>query len=253
MASKVKAIIWFQGEQDAANKTPASNYYNAMQELYTSWQYDYGGFEHLYMYQIRNGCKLDIRDIGTIQQAQYNFALQHNQVTLFSSNLAKQSQDDCHFTFHEGYLKLSKPLFEAIRSTYHEHEDAETFKSISLKQIEKISLHEIEIHFTNSANYWIDTLCNNDFYINQNMEHPSEVKLLTDGLQLYFTNPIPNNYTISYAGHSGQIFPCISNQYENGLLCFYNLGDTIFMKNKYLFKNLKLQRVNLIFIFPSIN
>ncbi|MBK7762382.1 MAG: hypothetical protein IPI46_03285 [Bacteroidetes bacterium] len=232
MTDKIRAIIWYQGEQDAALNTDASEYVNLMQDLYENWQTDYNGIEHLYMYQIRNGCKLDIRNIGNIQQAQYNFAKQHSNITLLSSNLAKQSQDGCHFTFHEGYVKLSKQLLSAITYQQYFQDATQEFRSISLKQIEKVNPHEIRIYFTSSGQYEVDSLSKDDFYINQNMEHPSEIKVLPDGLQCYFLNPIPDEYTLSYCGHSGEIEPCITNQYGNGLLCFYNLGDTILVEKQ---------------------
>jgi hypothetical protein len=107
----IRALVWYQGENDAYKNTPYSDYFASLQSLYTAWMNDYKHLENIYIVQIKQGCNQKIESTVAIQQAQLDFDRSHKEVYLITTTEMKHYGDNCHFNYYSGYKLLGNKLY----------------------------------------------------------------------------------------------------------------------------------------------
>lgn len=106
LAQQARAIIWYQGESDAANILPWAQDFG---ELSSDWLADYPGIEQIYVFQLRNSCGAATLDMQNLQRLLPDF---FPLVTTLSTTAAP-GHDFCHF-FYEGYKEMGTQLARVI-------------------------------------------------------------------------------------------------------------------------------------------
>jgi len=224
----VRAIIWYQGEKDADLRTSYEDYKTKLNSLYNAWKEDYSGIENIYLFQIKHGCWQDKKYTGTIQQAQFDFALSDSNIHLISTNYIDHHSDSCHFNFHNGYQVLGYYVYLLMNYYQYRNLQSNEIFSLHIKQIQKVNEYQINIILNQKETIFVDQNSKNDFTLNLNDEMPIDIYNHEDTISLIFQNKIPDNYQLSYIGHSGNRYPAITNQYGQGLTSFYNQGESTF-------------------------
>lgn len=220
--SAVRAIIWYQGENDASICNTQNDYLNSFHKLFLGWKSDYPNFENLYLVQIRAGCQTDRYCSNVIQEAQRQIANYDSTVEVISTTNISHSLDNCHYNYLNGYKLLGKKISKLISVNQHNQIDTTGFHSPEVKccytsfdnRLDLILKYPVMLHF--------DALAASDFYITQTHAEPVHLSVTSDTIHLIFNDPILPGQTISYSGHAGSVHPVIENQDGNGLLCFYN-------------------------------
>lgn len=228
LTSHIRAIIWFQGEKDAGLGTTKSVYTNRLQSLYSSWHEDYPGFEHVYLYQIRFGCWQTGSFTSPIQQAQFDVALNHQDVILLATNNVDQYIDSCHYNFQAGYKILGDYAFEQINHYQYSNSATNGIRSLVPKQIQKINDYQIEIVLDNPITVFADAGVEKYFFLTKTNEKPVKLEVKENRLTLTFSNLLTGDNQLTYRGHPGNRFPTISDIHGHGLVSFDGLGDTSF-------------------------
>lgn len=111
----IRAIVWYQGENDAYKSTPYSNYLASLQSLYTAWKNDYNHLENIYVIQINQGCNQKVESTEAIQQAQFDFGQSHKEISLISTTDIAHYDDNCHFSYYHGYKLLGNKLYALMQ------------------------------------------------------------------------------------------------------------------------------------------
>lgn len=228
LTSHIRAIIWFQGEKDAGIGTTKSVYTNRLQSLYNSWHEDYPGFENMYLYQIRFGCWQADVYTRPIHQAQFEFALNHQDVIILSTNNVDQYIDSCHYNFQNGYRVLGDYAFEQMNHYQYDNSTTNGIRSLLPKQIHKINDYQIEIVLDNPIAVTADPGVEKYFFLSKTNEKPVKIEVNENRLTLSFQNLLTANNPLTYLGHPGNRFPSISDPHGHSLVCFDGLGDTNF-------------------------
>jgi len=102
LASRARAIFWYQGESDGAN---ASGWRSGFESMAEDWQEDFPGLEHLWIVQVRRGCgspSLQLRD--------FQRRLTHVDARIHAATAnGIYGHDGCHFHY-SSYVSLGTQL-----------------------------------------------------------------------------------------------------------------------------------------------
>lgn len=123
----IKAIVWYQGEADAADAVKICDYDNRFQSLYTSWKTDFPTVQRIYMMQINTltlantaacpACtNYNNMNAGRLRNMQRLTAASYSDVTLvptIGNAAADRSSDDIHYTI-SGYVRNGLLLYKLI-------------------------------------------------------------------------------------------------------------------------------------------
>ncbi len=99
---QARAIIWYQGESDAANTGPWAQDFGG---LVSDWRQDYPAIQKVYVFQLRNSCGLATLEMQNLQRLLPDFL---PLVTTLSTTAAP-GHDFCHFRY-EGYRQMGTQL-----------------------------------------------------------------------------------------------------------------------------------------------
>jgi Carbohydrate esterase, sialic acid-specific acetylesterase len=117
VADNVRAIFWHQGESNS--RSTWVNYESNFQKLYTQWKNDFGGLEHIYVFQIHPGCggefQSELRDI------QRRFPLNYDDIEVMST-VGLPGHDGCHYKT-EGYYEMALWLFRQLARDFYGSSD----------------------------------------------------------------------------------------------------------------------------------
>ncbi|HNF72139.1 MAG TPA: sialate O-acetylesterase, partial [Chitinophagaceae bacterium] len=226
----IRAIIWYQGEQDAANHLSEQNYFDSLKTLYHAWKQDFPNTEQVYVFQIRAGCNQQKDDVKRIQEAQRRFCETYADATCLSTGAGKQSSIDlCHFTFTKGYALLAAQLARQMQiQLYHERYTPTVF-SRSVRGAYLLNEHDVDLVCDYSVPCKADIAVCNDFYIEDYKFKPVEILKSDAGFRLHFNESLQSSYRLNYTGHAGVPVPFLGDIHGNAMLAFSRLPlfDTI--------------------------
>lgn len=222
--NSIRAFVWYQGEQDAKNEMPGSEYFMLLQQLMDDYFSNYPGLEHCFMFQVRKGCSTPPDPIGEIQRAQLDLDAQEENIHLISSNYAEH--DGCHF-YLAGYRRLAERLIRQV-SFFVNHDSSITnpvspkIKSIGFQNDSTllVTIQDAQLPLES------DGEVARDFKIEWFDLHPYRVSAIGHKLVLYFNQPIPWAYQLTFTGHEGPAYPGIFDARKEGLLSFYEVPIT---------------------------
>jgi len=109
-----RALIWSQGENDAAIGSSYNYYFNALNELVTHWTNDYSTLENIYIFQTSLGCTGSDSSHIPIIKSQVDVAKYNSKIQLISTNDIPHAYDNCHFTATNGYDIFANRLFNLV-------------------------------------------------------------------------------------------------------------------------------------------
>jgi len=119
LQSHVRGIIWSQGEWDGKYHTTESEYISRFNALQSAWLEDYPNFEETYILQTTNGCDINLEDLMIIKEAQRKIAESDMSIAIVPTSALMNSNDDCHFTFENGYSVFADRLYNLISTKFY--------------------------------------------------------------------------------------------------------------------------------------
>ncbi len=224
----IRAVIWYQGENDAKVQTDKETYIERNLNLFKQLQEDYPNIENFYMFQIKNACKQNIIANNTIQQAQLEVASQSKKVHLISTGDIALGKDNCHYNYENGYRVLGKRIYQLAKYfQYNQSYTDDDFYPAPVKV--KSYKSNVVIYFNHASKINLDANCAiKDFYLNDSL-NPKQIKSKMNTLILSFDKEINSGNFISYTSAQNQK-PCpILNNSNNQILSFSNFPiDTVY-------------------------
>src|SRR5690625_587030 len=101
VAETIRAIFYYQGENDNERPKRHSDGYQVLRE---DWAVDYPGVERFYCTQVRPGCGVTTENVA-LREAQRRLGDIYPNTFIMPSN-GLESHDGCHFLFTDGYEEL---------------------------------------------------------------------------------------------------------------------------------------------------
>lgn len=130
LTSKIKAIIWYQGEIDvnaASGDINGQNpkgisgyttYANKFDSLYNSWKADYTGLQKIYVMQVRPlNCAGSSTNAQELRETQRQLQNTYSDVEIVST-MGIGSYLGCHYAY-QGYQQLAGQLFKRLDNTFY--------------------------------------------------------------------------------------------------------------------------------------
>ncbi len=220
---KIRAIIWYQGENDAYAGNSYEHYLTRMHTLYYSWKKDYHTVERIYIVQIKQGCKQDIMATGGIQQAQLDFSSAHSDVSILSTANIAHYADNCHFPYLQGYKIIGDKLCKMIHHFQYGSPYNLGIYSVEVMEAKRIGPTRLHLKIKNANSTFPDEEIKQNFYLNRSKQNPIGFQVKRDSLELTFLNEIALDESISYNGHTGVSLSNHPDSVGQGLLCFYQM------------------------------
>ncbi len=238
-AANLRALIWYQGENDAYAGTEYDTYLQQFHTLYNSWLADFKNLENVYAYQIKNGCNQNPVSTARIQQAQLDMAQLGSKMQLISTSDLAQSPDHCHFGYLNGYKLLGQKAAKIIN--YHQYHGTDTlsiFSPLIQAAILVDSLH-VKVVAKKVTDRFSYPEILKDFYLNSNFKNPVGLKVVNDTILLTFAEPVASGDGISYTDIQSTAAAYNGVLPFNGTLCFYNqhFENTVFVQPENYTKN----------------
>jgi len=112
LADKVRAILWYQGEEDVIVTTP-TDYKQYFNQVYDAWMEDYSSAEQVYLTEIRTGCFSQPHEAVLIQDALRQLVEELPKTSMLSTKGLLQ-HGDCHFEYEGGYKELGRRFYRLI-------------------------------------------------------------------------------------------------------------------------------------------
>jgi Carbohydrate esterase, sialic acid-specific acetylesterase/Secretion system C-terminal sorting domain len=115
LQNNVRAIMWDQGESDAANGTSTSAYADAFNTLQKSWKQDYPGFKKIYIFQTKTEEIEPLYNIIGIEEAERRVAVAGSPgIEIMSTSALKQDKEGLHFDYTGGYEEFGNRMYTLI-------------------------------------------------------------------------------------------------------------------------------------------
>ncbi len=230
VASKARAIFWYQGEANTA-----TNYLTNFTSLYNNWKTDYPNLEKVYVFQIRPGC-----NTGTT-----HLALRELQRTLGSSfsdiqtlpTVAVEGHDGCHSSV-SGYNTLAAQVFPIVARDFYSH-SASNINAPNIRSAWQPDSVTVIIRFgdgnvlSSTANGDVEingviTNIKKSFYLDGSNSNTSSIQISNDSIFLRLATADTVDYVTyvpdKYYDGTTKIYegPWIINQKGIGALTFHN-------------------------------
>ncbi|MDI9341954.1 MAG: sialate O-acetylesterase, partial [Sediminibacterium sp.] len=240
LSNFIKAIIWYQGENDIQLITSeALQYEENFAKLYNSWKSDFKHVERIYVFQVNNGCHgNDFNSGGLIRHILAQLKNSFSEISVISSIGVPLSPDICHYTCYN-YTKLALRLLPLIQKHIYKFALNDTdIVSPSVQSIKYKDSQVIQVHFDIPVNIQPPLLVNGslenvkDYFFDKGY-HPIPVKsiksennilsiTLTDTAKIHKTlTYLPNSYYKQ--GQSLYKGPWVMNRKNNlNALSFFN-------------------------------
>ncbi|MBX7043337.1 MAG: hypothetical protein K1X85_10595 [Ignavibacteria bacterium] len=156
LASKVKAIFWYQGESDGT--TAWTNYLSSFRTLYNTWKSDYPNFEKVFLFQTRPCCSEQYA--SQLREVQRKLPDEFPNIELIST-AGIPYYEGCHFGYY-GYLELANIVLRPFSYYFYGGTDTLNMRPPNIKAafFTTPSKNEIAVLFSNSnaASWPADTL-----------------------------------------------------------------------------------------------
>lgn len=115
LQNNIRAIIWSQGESDAAIGTSTASYINQFTNLQKAWQQDYPGFRKIYIFQTKTETIEPLYNIMNIEEAEREIAMTNAPaVEIMSTSALKPDSGGLHFDYTGGYEEFGNRVYELI-------------------------------------------------------------------------------------------------------------------------------------------
>jgi hypothetical protein len=213
---RVRGMLWYQGEADAS--TPAV-WRGQWLNLRQAWALDYPALSQIYLFQIRDDCSGDGRELREIQRELIDTSLD----TCVMSTTAVPSHDGCHF-WYAGYRELGDRLARVLGRDF--------YGSIDTEEIDPPNLQDAVWYDSAHTQVLLTFRDTNDHLI---FDPGAELSFSTDDdvaiqgglvagntVLLQLAGP-SNATTISYDGHAFD-GPWLQNLRGVGALTFCNVA-----------------------------
>lgn len=109
----LRAILWYQGEADGAGSQVHHDGFVALKD---DWTEDYGGFERIYVTQLRAGCGGDLLNSQEVQRV---LADDFPEITVMSTT-GLDAHDGCHYAYEGGYRELGNRYAALLGRDFYE-------------------------------------------------------------------------------------------------------------------------------------
>lgn len=226
--NRIRAIWWHQGESDATLGRNVSTYKSLFTSLKNQWMTDFPSVEHIFTFQIRQGCGNTVDNYLNIAEAQRQLAV--GNVHVVATNGATQNTDNCHFLYNLGYELFASRLSAQLASYLYNAAPAQDMLAPDVQKATLIAPNVIELTFANlnSATMVFIPGTNFDFRLEGLGSGVSVVKGVAIQNKVYLIlasiPALPS--TISYFGHQGVGSPYISTLNNNAALSFSQMNLT---------------------------
>ncbi|GAB2531339.1 hypothetical protein GCM10027085_22780 [Spirosoma aerophilum] len=187
VASQVKAIIWRQGEAEAANDP--SNYERVFPQLYKNWKKDYPGLKKIYHSQI-NLLTNNVVTAGTLRD------FQRRSKKLFPDNepiatVGLAGYQGLHYD-EAGYRQFGLELYRLVAGDLYQSADTSNIRSPNIQRVFFSTPEQNEI-----------TL---EFEPGQEMKWPADTIILNPATGIRYTQRLSDFFYTDYpTGESGLI------------------------------------------------
>lgn len=222
-SDRIRAIFWFQGENDAGSALGTEYYRLAFEKLSQSWHQDFPGLERIYVMQIRQGCGCSTEGTLGIQEGQRRLPGMMSDVQVMSSSGVERHSDDCHYNYKDGYEVFADRLYPLAAHDLYGAPVVPGMYAPDLDKVQYIAPNQliVTIRQTEDTLTW-DEGAEADFRL-ESAPGVSIVSGRAEGNRLVFTlsGPLPETAHFSYAGRSAGTKPCIRNQRGVPMLNFY--------------------------------
>lgn len=246
--TKVRGIIWHQGESDVEGSLAGSaqltteQYKSAFLSLYDDWKTDYPGLNRIYLFQMRFGCGMISNSAALqVQEAQRQLASERPDISIMSTSNTSQLLESgttgyCHFNFPEGYQLFGDWMSNLIKRDIYGISGPSTAidaPSPSVAEFTGFSgtgaASQVTLKLKDAyATYILNGDLSGEFRLEGGSYTINSVSLSGNNVIIDFTRnsgTITNPTGLSYLGHSGGAAPVLAN--SNGIGLLYFLGFPI--------------------------
>lgn len=222
VVNNVRAIIWYQGENDAYRNTTKEDYIIHFTTLYKAWKTAFSSLERIYVFQIKNGCNLKKEQVGEIQNAQLELKKIFQDIELISTTNIKNASDTCHFNYSDGYKILGKKVYDLIN--HYQYHSTDT-QGIFSPMVDSIFYKDntLTLHLLKEESLQYESSVVKNFYVNENDVHPIAMSTSEKNIKLVFRNKIKSFDHLSFFNENENLKCSIYNSKDNALLSFYNM------------------------------
>ena len=228
--SSIKAIFWYQGEFDKQGDISPEDYIALFDEIYEDWQSDLGGFERIYVFQIRQGC--GSQSSSGVQEAQRRIDHIYQEVVLVTTT-GIDGHDGCHFGYQNGYETMGDRLsFLVGQDIYGEPKTnffSPTPQSLFYSNAER---SQISITTQNATDQLVfDSGSETYFSFSDPSVFAVDGSASGNTIVLNLNKAATNGLNITYEGHAGP-GSWISNEKGVGLATFWQLPISVDVENE---------------------
>jgi hypothetical protein len=218
--SSLRAILWYQGENDGPNFQAHHDGFIALKD---DWTEDYAGFERIYVTQVRAGCG---GDLIALQDVQRRLPDDYDEITIMSTT-GLDGHDGCHYAYELGYRELGDRYAALLgRDLYGEvpTNDVAPPNPETAQLMEGGTQVVITMRNAESVLTWTEG-AQADFRIEGAAIAVTSGTANGNELVLTLSGDASTATGITYLGHTGA-GPWVLNENGIGLLEFYNLPFT---------------------------
>ncbi len=221
VTGSVRAILWYQGESDLG---AANTHENGFTNLYNDWVDNYGGFEQVYVCQVRVGCSVEKNDVD-LRDRQRRFADYPNMKITGISTLGFDGHIGCHYQYANGYEAIGDEAFNLVARDLYGSSNTNNIEPPNIKQafFSNASRKEITLVMRNPTDsLTFDAGAENDFLLEGNLIAVTAGRTASNTVVLTLASRCRDVTGISYTGHS-YAGPYVKNAGGVGLFSLYNI------------------------------
>jgi hypothetical protein len=237
LTSSVKALLWFQGEQDANEATTMANYMTAFTTLRSGWLNDYPSIKKIYVFQIGSYCinsgvpvETFPDHVNQIKEAHRRLGEEVPDLQTMSSSGADHYDDGrtyCHYPFTNGYELFGNNAYWLLARDFYgrtaDNIDAPTIKFAEVSRVSEITLIMKNIIDSISWNSGSET----NFQIEGSTAKVVSGKTYWNRIVLTLSATPTGATGISYMGtHDWHADPIVRNRNGIGAVHFYKFPLT---------------------------
>ncbi len=221
---KVRAFVWYQGENDAYQGTPGSLYAELSRSLIDAWKTDYPNLEKIYIFQIKNGCGQSVSATAAIQQAQSDLALTDSLVEVIATSNLGQGADHCHYDYFAGYRLLGQKVSRLVNHFQYHQSSVENAFSARIMTLSKRTDRQLIAKIKNPDQIFLYKGIEMDFSLTESKQQPVSISKKGEYLLLDFSQPFVPGDKLSYCDIQSSAISDNSLRAVNGLLCTQNVA-----------------------------